>query len=187
MSPRPKRHRIVNKPPILRGFKPVGLPMRLTEQVSLLYEEYESIRLADYENLSQEEAAKEMQVSRPTFTRIYESARKKVALAFVKGQSIIFEGGNVEFDSEWYRCNSCHSLFQSVKKKLRKCMNCESEEIENINQSIKEWKSQKYKKGGLGAPEECICPACQKKMIHQPGVPCKEHICPTCKVPMTRI
>ena len=71
------------------------------------YEEYEAIRLSDFEFFGQVESAKAMGVSRPTFARIYESARRKVAEAFVQGRSIVFEGGKVYFDSEWYSCNKC--------------------------------------------------------------------------------
>jgi len=76
--PRPKRNRRMHQPPILRGFKPFGAPPALNDAVNMLFEEYESLRLADYDNLTQEEAAKRMNVSRPTFTRIYDRARKKL-------------------------------------------------------------------------------------------------------------
>ena len=72
--PRPKRNRCIEHPPIMEGFKPFGIPMTKLEPIILLYEEYESMRLADYEGLTQAQAAEQMQVSRPTFTRIYEKA-----------------------------------------------------------------------------------------------------------------
>ena len=43
-------------PPPMEGFKPFGVPMRELESVVLLFEEFEAIRLADYEKLTQEEA-----------------------------------------------------------------------------------------------------------------------------------
>jgi len=52
----------------------------------LNFDEYETIRLLDYEGLMQEEAAERMNVSRPTLTRIYENARKTMAKAFVEGK-----------------------------------------------------------------------------------------------------
>ena len=75
-------------------------------------EEYESIRLSDYEGLTQLEASKRLNVSRPTFTRIYDAARKKVAKAFVENKSISIEGGDVVFKENWYYCNHCHSVFK---------------------------------------------------------------------------
>lgn len=55
------------------------------EEIRLEADEMESLRLADYEGLYHEQASKKMGVSRPTFGRILESARKKVASALVKG------------------------------------------------------------------------------------------------------
>ena len=73
MSPRNKRFRKIGSPPVLKGYKPIGLPYNETSVESVLYEEYEALRLAAYSGLKQEEAAKIMNVSRPTFTRIYNS------------------------------------------------------------------------------------------------------------------
>ena len=58
-------------------------------------DEFETIRLLDHVGLDQEKAAAEMGVSRPTVTRIYASARKKIADAIVLGQAICIEGGPV--------------------------------------------------------------------------------------------
>ena len=71
----------------MEGFKPFGVPMRELESIRLLYEEFEALRLADYEDLNQEVAAKKMNISRPTFTRLYDKARKKVAKAFEIGRA----------------------------------------------------------------------------------------------------
>jgi predicted DNA-binding protein (UPF0251 family) len=75
---------------------PVGLvgPAGL---VVLTLDELEAIRLADLEGLAQEEAARRMNVSRPTFGRIVEQARRKVAEGLVHGRGIAFEGGVVKF------------------------------------------------------------------------------------------
>jgi predicted DNA-binding protein (UPF0251 family) len=111
MSPRNKRFRRIGSPPVLKGFKPIGLPYHETNVVKVLYEEYEALRLADYSGLKQEEAAKFMNISRPTFTRIYSSCLQKLAKAFTEGRSIVIEGGDVEFDKQWYRCNDCTTVF----------------------------------------------------------------------------
>ena len=45
--------------------------------------------------MDQETAAGEMGVSRPTVTRIYASARKKIAQALAEGKAIHIEGGPI--------------------------------------------------------------------------------------------
>lgn len=128
--PRPKRIRRMNNPPHFKGFKPIGKPDE--HPVVLNYEEYEAVRLSDFELLSQFEASQAMGISRPTFARIYESARRKVAEAFVKGRPIVFEGGKVYFDSEWYSCNSCGCWFNHPAKEenVSCCALCSSADVE---------------------------------------------------------
>jgi len=98
--PRPKRERKIFSLPLIKGFRPFGNQGQSGETLCLLFEEYEAIKLSDYNLLTQEEAAKKMNVSRPTFTRIYEKARQTIALAFVEGKVIVIEGGNVAVNNE---------------------------------------------------------------------------------------
>jgi predicted DNA-binding protein (UPF0251 family) len=67
------------------------------EFVVLTLDELEALRLADLEGLGQAEAAGKMNVSRPTFGRIVEQARKKVAAALVQERGIGIEGGVIRF------------------------------------------------------------------------------------------
>ncbi len=62
-------------------------------------DEFEALRLADLEGLYQEEAARRMNVSRPTFSRIVDAARRKTADALVHGKALCIEGG----PSSWAR------------------------------------------------------------------------------------
>ena len=57
-----------------------------TKEVSIDFEEYEALNLCDYELLNQAEAARLMKISRPTFTRIYESVRRKIARTIPGGR-----------------------------------------------------------------------------------------------------
>ncbi|WP_066683846.1 DUF134 domain-containing protein [Christensenella intestinihominis] len=66
-----------------------------TGRVVIGYDEYEVIRLLDYVALTQEQCAEKMNVSRPTVTRMYDSARRKMADALVNGKKICIEGGDV--------------------------------------------------------------------------------------------
>jgi uncharacterized protein len=125
----------MNNPPHFKGFKPIGKHDE-NPPVIMNFEEYEAIRLSDFELLGQVEAAVAMGVSRPTFARIYESARRKVARAFVDGNPIVFEGGKVYFDSEWYTCNHCGCWFNhpSKEEKVSRCALCGSSDIEQCKE-----------------------------------------------------
>ena len=115
---RPEKNRKISQPPIMKGFKPYGIPRCKIESVKLTLEEYESIRLVNYEMLQQKEAAVLMNVSRPTLTRIYNKALKTITKAFVEGKAIDIEGGNYEFDKEWYRCKNCYKLVEGETEKI---------------------------------------------------------------------
>lgn len=133
--PRPKKKRKVNHPPKMLGFKPFGIRLCDTEQVIMQYEEYETIKLVVYDNLSQDEAAEKIEVSRPTLTRIYNSALKKIGQAFVEGKSIIIAGGDFEFEKNWYKCKRCFKLIDSINH-LTNCDECpddKKEDLENLN------------------------------------------------------
>ena len=118
--------------PPMEGFKPFGIPMRELESVFIFYEEFEAIRLADYENLNQDEAAERMNISRPTFTRLYEKARKSVAKAFVEGKAIIIRGGTYITEDYWYKCQECHETMSTLKP-ITQCRKCDSDKITKIN------------------------------------------------------
>lgn len=77
-------------------FKPVGIPCSALEEVVMTLDEFEALRLADFEGLYQEKAAERMAVSRPTFGRICDSARRKTADALLHGKALRIEGGPVE-------------------------------------------------------------------------------------------
>ena len=72
-------------------FKPCGMPGKNLEYEVLTKDEIEAIRLADFEWLYQEDAANEMEISRPTFSRILNKARKKIANALILGKAIEIE------------------------------------------------------------------------------------------------
>jgi predicted DNA-binding protein (UPF0251 family) len=64
--------------------------------VLLLHEEQEALRLADLEGLTQAEAAGRMGISRSTFQRVLNQARRQVALALIEGHALQIEGGTFE-------------------------------------------------------------------------------------------
>lgn len=131
--PRKKRFRRIQVPPVIKGMSVYGVRGRKSNEVVLHLEEYEAIRLLDYQNLTQEEAAVFMDVSRPTLTRIYEEARNKVATAFVEGRDLLFKGGDIYFDKNWYKCDSCQASFSDYSNEVEKCPVCNSDDLLSLN------------------------------------------------------
>jgi predicted DNA-binding protein (UPF0251 family) len=134
--PRPKKKRKVNHPPKMLGFKPFGIRFCDTEHIIMQYEEYESVKLVIYDRLSQKSAAEQMEVSRPTLTRIYNSALQKMGQAFVEGKSILIKGGDYEFEKDWFKCKTCFKLVDGIKDP-QICGDCpadDKEELVNLNE-----------------------------------------------------
>jgi len=86
--PRPCIRRRIRGRPLSNYFKPRGMRLTELEETVLLLPEFEAIRLIDLNQTSQEEAAKQMNISQPTLSRILTSARKKIAEAIIKGKAI---------------------------------------------------------------------------------------------------
>ena len=101
---RPEKLRCIARLPNVGFFRPVGIPAGCLQGVRLSVEEVESIRLKDLEGLEQEECAQQMHISRPTFHRVLEMARKKLADALINGKAIQIEGGNFELAQRRFRC-----------------------------------------------------------------------------------
>jgi len=91
--PRPRLRRQVWFNPHTTYFKPAGVALRNLKEITLTIEEFEAIRLKDYEELDQEKAAKKMKISQPTFNRVLKTARKKIGEALVHGNAIRIQGG----------------------------------------------------------------------------------------------
>jgi uncharacterized protein len=100
--------RRVDSIPNVSLFKPAGVPPAKLQVLLISIEEAESIRLKDLEGLEQEECAKKMNVSRPTFARILLSARQKIADALLNGKAIRIDGGNYELAKRSFRCGNGH-------------------------------------------------------------------------------
>jgi len=110
--PRPKCCRQIGVMPGKTCFHPEGAKPSSFEEVHLTLDEYEAIRLADLEGLYQEQAASRMNISRQTFGRIIEAARRKVADVLVNGKILKIEGGSVSMKAEKpVRCPRCRRAF----------------------------------------------------------------------------
>jgi len=85
-------------------------------------EEYETLRLIDGEDFTQEKCAIQMHVARTTVQKLYNTARKKLAEALVNGKSLIIGGGTYKLCDELHKdccCGSCpkHRNFENTGQK----------------------------------------------------------------------
>ena len=90
--PRPQRRRRVCSEPEYTEFLPKGSTGY--DVVILFTDEYEAIRLVDFEKKTHEQCALQMEISRTTVTEIYERARFKLADSIVNGKRLVIEGGS---------------------------------------------------------------------------------------------
>jgi len=93
--PRPFCERQIHGKPPMTVFKPAGIPRCELEEVVMTLDEFEAVRLCDLDGSYQDQAAIQMQVSRPTFGRILETARRKMADVLVHGKALRIDGGPV--------------------------------------------------------------------------------------------
>ncbi|OHD67908.1 MAG: hypothetical protein A2W19_06565 [Spirochaetes bacterium RBG_16_49_21] len=125
--PRPKYCRRVGCVPDRNYFKPRGIPASLLEEVVLTLDEFEAIRLADFEGLYQEKGAGKMNISRQTFGRIIETAHKKIADVLINGKALKIEGGEVSIEEmRRLRCPRCNKVYDSApaSEGASVCPNC---------------------------------------------------------------
>ncbi len=131
--PRPKSNRIVHEPPLYTEFKPAGTKGQALEVIDLSLDEFEALRLADQLGMSHAEAADEMEISRSTFTRLIEQARKKLADFIIKGKMLSINGGNVHFRNNIIKCQNCGHMFRiNFNQIIKECPVCHSENLLNL-------------------------------------------------------
>ncbi|MCK9375139.1 MAG: DUF134 domain-containing protein [Syntrophobacterales bacterium] len=109
---RPKKCRWVETEPGITFFKPRGIPLRSLQQIVITVDELEAMRLADFLEMTQEEVAQRMQVSRPTVTRMLSRAHRAVADALVHGKAICIQGGDYRVGQH---CQYCGQWSQQEK------------------------------------------------------------------------
>jgi uncharacterized protein len=124
---RPKCCRHIGCLPDKNYFKPRGMPSSQLDEVVLSIDEYEAVRLADYEGMYQEQAALCMNISRQTFGRIIAAAHKKIADVLINGKALKIEGGDVTVSQmKSFTCRKCHQVFNVYSEGQNKtaCPHC---------------------------------------------------------------
>jgi len=87
--PRPRKKRCCRRYKADRIYKPRGIPLTDIETTVLSLDEFEAMRLCDIENMDQEQAGKQMGVSRGTIQRLLYEARKKIIEAILHNNAIL--------------------------------------------------------------------------------------------------
>jgi len=150
--PRPQKHRIVHEPPVFTEFKPMGTARKFLQESIMLLDEFEAFRLADYMSLSHAEAADEMEISRSTFTRLVEKARRKIADLIIHGKILTIDGGNIHFRNNIIKCNDCGHMFNmDINAPFDECPVCQSTNLINLAGGFGHGKccvNRNFKKGG---------------------------------------
>ncbi len=98
--PRPKRPRHILSRPIANEFKPTGINSK--EEIILSLEEFEAIRLIDYERMDQSQAAEVMNVSRQTVGRVLKVGRYKLSKSIIEALRLKVSGGCYKIQRNGY-------------------------------------------------------------------------------------
>jgi len=131
--PRSQDNRIVHEPPLFSNFKPIGVRGHDLKRIILTLDEFEAFRLADQLGLTHALAADEMEISRSTFTRLIEKARKKIADFIIQGRLLTIEGGTVHFRFNIIQCRDCgHMCKITFERHITECPSCQSKNIMNM-------------------------------------------------------
>jgi predicted DNA-binding protein (UPF0251 family) len=109
---RPKKHKRICAIPATEVFN----KKKASDNIKMSVDEFEVIRLIDYNGLTQQECAKQMQVARSTITAVYDSARYKISSSIVNNKGLIVNGGDYELCS-----SSKHCCGQCGKSKCKRC------------------------------------------------------------------
>lgn len=118
--PRPRKCRKVGFVPSNPCFHP---QLHNKDEVVLSVEEVESLRLSDYLEMEQDSAAESMNVSRGTFQRIINAARKKTADALIHGKTIRIDGGHYELNMGRPCCRRLNGSCKRIS--CEQCEDCE--------------------------------------------------------------
>jgi len=144
---RPKCPRQIDCMPGSSYFKPRGIPVAMLDEVVLAVDEFEGIRLADYEGLYHEQAAEKMSVSRTTFGRIVASAHKKVADALINGKALRIEGGVIKMaEMRKFKCYGCGHEWE-LSYGIGRPSPCSSCDSKNIHRTMEDRGPHRHRRG----------------------------------------
>lgn len=114
--PRPHKYRQVEAEPPCSCFFPEEDELVRKEHIVLSVDEYEAVRLIDYQKLDQADCARLMGIARTTAQNIYNSARFKLAQMLVHGQPLEISGGRYEISGERFTGGCCMNGFETIER-----------------------------------------------------------------------
>ncbi len=83
-----------------KTFKPTGIKMKELEIVDIHLDEFEAIRLCDFDGKNQIEASEIMGISRGTIQRLLQSGRKKIVDALLNNKAINIKNNYKNMENE---------------------------------------------------------------------------------------
>ena len=142
---RPKKVRYIQNMPKILQFSPRGKPGR-PEEIELSIDQFEALKLADFQGFSQSEGALAMQLSRPSFGRLLREARRLIADGLVNGKIIKIRQGDVQIGVRKVELST-----QALQEELRKFKQRNIRVLKEIRRAatMGDLSSQKDSQGGL--------------------------------------
>ena len=122
---RKKKVRYIQKMPSIAIFSPRGRAGR-PDEIELKVDQFEAIKLTDFQGYDQTEGAQAMGISRPSFGRILREGRKIIANALVNGKIIKIRIGDVQVGVRQKNLPARHEIGEgrtqeeSLRKKIIK-------------------------------------------------------------------
>lgn len=114
---RPMRCRRICCEPKYDSFSPCGT--KNTESVLLTVDEFESVRLIDYERRTHEQCARQMGVSRTTVSEMYERAAQRLPTAWSMAKHCIFPAEIIRSVTVLQKSAAAkHATGQNIRQKL---------------------------------------------------------------------
>jgi predicted DNA-binding protein (UPF0251 family) len=164
---RPRKIKFVNFEPGITYFKPKNVPLNKLDEVNLTFDELETMRLSDIEQLGQDIAAEKMGIHQSTFQRTLVRAREKVTDALVNGKAIKIDGGD-------YIMPGRDGTGPLGEGPIGGRGRGHGGRFRNMSEY------------GAGPNGVCVCSKCGYKQTHVRGIPCAQIKCPECGSVMIR-
>lgn len=169
---RPNVYRkISNIKPKINFYCPIGVPIREMRKIFISADEFEALRLRDYDHIKQTEAAEKMNISQATYSRIVRNAAEKMIKAFIEGLGIVIQTHSLE--------QECPYVFPGGRNRQRGEQFSQGQILKtkkNPLVSFKgfgchdcgfEWSSYEFDSKNMKKGQKINCPECNSKKTYR--------------------